>query len=820
MSKIVLQVNGDNGAVVENMENLSSSFFKDAYYDAFFLTEKIIKENQEYEKNVATQERLYNTITFIGERGSGKTSVMRSFLEMLQNPDPEIFQKFLSEYTSKESKGFVEGSSEIAKTEFVCIDCIDASLLEENEDIFGAILAKMLQKFNHTWEGRVDKRNLKARYEILESFEEIYRTIKHLNRSKGEENWHGESYVQDLKELYSSLDLRDIFQKFLPKYLETVSERKKTFSNRYLVVAVDDLDMNEKNGYNMLEQLHRYFMIPQVILCLAVSRKELQMLVQKQYEKTYSNTEILEHRYLEKVIPVSQRIYMPEVINQKVVVEVDGEQRSVKEAILRKIARTTHVYYDGYGLKTHFYEVGNLRTLNNLFYMLSRMSEEQMEINEQSSRYLEILELNISRLRYDVINRMAAERLNDEQEAIFRNMYETNVTRQGIVCLERAEKISQTMRKETELEDASEYAYGELLRVIHVVRKWKTEYKPLMECMQALLSIEMTWLYENLKCNQDEKERKKARNNFNSCLGTSVGGQIGNKLIPYIKRGKSNIRVGYKIIGDIKADIITEYTETAFDEQNCEQALSEIVKTIEMVFQMVAFRDIQNINLKFEMPKEEIQTETDDVFEDEYEKKEDEKINIKFDAQDIMFDIFGFVVNGLNYEQYFQNIGEKIYEMLKPVMNQGNIEQERFKKLIEEFSTKKEYDEWKEKYGYLALPVHSTDIMYNLLKRTERDARKQFPKSISKEEFYEYLKKCFEILEVNIKNQENIYIKTPEADFVYENWTEAFLECPFVKFILNENDEGLFLSFVAKFVDGVLGEEHIDDIMKSIDMDT
>lgn len=190
----------------------------------------------------------------------------------------------------------------------------------------------------------------------------------------------------------------------------------------------------------MLEQLHRYFMIPQVILCLAVSRKELQMLVQKQYEKTYSNTEILEHRYLEKVIPVSQRIYMPEVINQKVVVEVDGEQRSVKEAILRKIARTTHVYYDGYGLKTHFYEVGNLRTLNNLFYMLSRMPEEQMEINEQSSRYLEILELNISRLRYDVINRMAAERLNDEQEAIFRNMYETNVTRQGLYVWKEQKK--------------------------------------------------------------------------------------------------------------------------------------------------------------------------------------------------------------------------------------------------------------------------------------------------------------------------------------------------------------------------------------------
>lgn len=652
--EITLKIKGDNGVAIENIGDLSSSFFRDTYYDAFYLIEKLIEKNENYVKRSEEQERLYNTITFLGERGSGKTSVMRSFLGMLQNLNLETLKKFLAEYKNKESHA-ISSECKIEYIDFVCLDCIDASLLEENEDIFVVILAKMLQKYNRIWEGKSDKRNLKARYDILEKFEEIYRKIKNLAKRKSDTYASGESYVQDLKELYGSLDLREAFQEFLPVFLDAVSENLNK-SSRYLVIAVDDLDMNKKNGYNMLEQLHRYFMIPQVIICLAVSRREIEALCKEHYTNTYQNKEILSHRYLEKVMPVSQRIYMPEIISREVM--LSGDKRIVKEAILRKIARTTHVYYDGCGLKTHFYEVGNLRTLNNLFNMLDRMPETDIAAYKKNfSSYLEILELNITRLRYDVINRMAAEKLNDEQDRIFQSIYESKVTRQGIVCLDWIEKKYRERFKKEFKEDSKEdadYAYGNFLRILHFIRKNVPEYKPLTECILALESIELTWLYENLNYDKNNNGYENILRKLNSCFGMSVGGSIGNKLLPYVDKGKKNVYVGYKVgIRNVKFELKTECGKNLLDSE-CDEILGELIRTMEMAFQMVVYKNYQNTDLELSivLPKDEIIVDKK-CMDDEFEEVEEEKISVLFEAQELDFDILGFVLNGMNYKSYF-----------------------------------------------------------------------------------------------------------------------------------------------------------------------
>lgn len=81
-----------------------------------------------------------NIITFVGRRGTGKSSAMQSFMHALlnntKNPEREA-----REYT------IYDNSRNPKPVQFIGIDWIVASLLEKGEDIFEVILAKMLKVF-------------------------------------------------------------------------------------------------------------------------------------------------------------------------------------------------------------------------------------------------------------------------------------------------------------------------------------------------------------------------------------------------------------------------------------------------------------------------------------------------------------------------------------------------------------------------------------------------------------------------------------------------------------------------------------------------
>lgn len=157
--------------------------------------------------------------------------------------------------------------------------------------------------------------------------------------------------------------------------------------------------------------------------------------------------------------------------------------------------------------------------------------------------------------------------------------------------------------------------------------------------------------------------------------------------------------------------------------------------------------------------------------------------------------------------------------MLKPVIQLSGKTQEEVEEIIEKHSMKKEYDDWASRYGCMALPAYSTDIMYNLLKRTERDVRNQCSKKMNREEFLAYLAECFGLLEKNLKKQVKIYENDTKDKFPYAKLEEGFKKCPFVKFIMNKEYSGVFTSFVDGFLQAIMGEVHVDEVIEPIDMD-
>lgn len=124
---------GKGGIVYEDYKRFDESLFRNVYEKATVLTKQIIEENDKLRNSKAhgnefrNNEQINNIISFIGRRGTGKTSAMLSFIEGLKDHHKEY--------------NVVEDNEK--HLHFIGLDWIDASLIEKNEEIFDMILAKM-----------------------------------------------------------------------------------------------------------------------------------------------------------------------------------------------------------------------------------------------------------------------------------------------------------------------------------------------------------------------------------------------------------------------------------------------------------------------------------------------------------------------------------------------------------------------------------------------------------------------------------------------------------------------------------------------------
>ena len=75
-NNLLLSVNRlmSNGTVLETREQLEQSIFADMYKRAENLVKGIIRDNYNWKRNTKTEFSSSNVISFIGRRGTGKTS--------------------------------------------------------------------------------------------------------------------------------------------------------------------------------------------------------------------------------------------------------------------------------------------------------------------------------------------------------------------------------------------------------------------------------------------------------------------------------------------------------------------------------------------------------------------------------------------------------------------------------------------------------------------------------------------------------------------------------------------------------------------------
>ncbi len=861
-----LRINKESvlGRRLELAGDFDESFFRDNYYSAFALTMKIVEDNETTKKQWKTvkenypreerEERLYNIITFCGERGTGKTSVMDSVVKMLQcSSKSNEYQKFIKNYEIASRQDQQGGSTArnlgemMNSCEFICLDVIDASLLEEKEDILDVVLAKMLDKLQHSMKSSTGHCFLEMEHSDSYIKGDIYRKIEDICQRKRRLFWRmahpyepGESSTEELSNLAGSLAISEKLQKLIPVYLQALGNSHADRERQYLVISIDDLDMH-RNAYQMLEYLHRYLMIPQVIIYVAVSEKEIRSACQRYFKRIYDNPAELAISYLEKVLPHSRRIYLPttftgDFFNVVLSNNSETDMMPVKSYLLKTIAQKTHVFYDGKGLETHFYESGNLRTLLNLYLVFEEMSQIEND-NDTSFSWEEFfqdegnrerLDNNFNKLKNDVIGRMAAEKLDvNEQRKIFQRYSKEDFSTNGEYLMEQIGKFFQ------EKDDSSAvnvYSYGELLYVLYKIGKKKQEFKPLIQCVLALSTIELTQNYMYAFYLGDTYSRKK----WNEYIAGSICGTLGNKILPSVKVecvNKDNLN-HRENIAYVKDCIINTTINTMIDGQadtqkeiGCSNSekydiCKRLIEENELVESFELF--MMFITKSSGMGMEKCGISLNNLQNNEDEKR---KITFRFSNWECTFDFLGFVVNSMNSIEHLEEVRDILLQTLKGYCLAGG--EERFDKdkeeeligAIKRHSMAEGYEKWNKTYKGMALPIYSLDITYNVLKRAKNIMEEVFPRTIEKSDFLSIVRRCYQVFGLILDEEDDFYNKgkTEDRRISYTDFCRAFYECPFIGKIIGKDshDKATISKVKENTADDRANEETTDESKKS-----
>lgn len=249
---LLIDISDEYKVRIEDGKEFSKSIFFKIYKDAFRNTYEIVRQNESAKSDLDVYN---NIIVFSGERGRGKSSSMVSFLKSLTN-----IQKF------KKVDFFLDFPiSEIINRKFASLDIIDPSLFKGEETLFEIIVAKMFSKFQNSFSNSGKEINHDDKRLVLKEFQKVFTNLKVING--GKKYIYDREPIDALSALAYGSNLYSSFTSLIDVYLDKVEQCE------FLVIAIDDFDLNMADTYKMLEDI-RQFLIQHKILILVSCRIE------------------------------------------------------------------------------------------------------------------------------------------------------------------------------------------------------------------------------------------------------------------------------------------------------------------------------------------------------------------------------------------------------------------------------------------------------------------------------------------------------------------------------------------------------------------
>ena len=858
----------DTGVHLEQIGDFKKSYFRYVYYRAFRQLRDIIEHHKRVNEKYAQMggdrffsyrsdsgyEKFSNIMTFIGKRGSGKSSVMMSFMDALKynHNDGGFWGERYSE------AGFLDEN----KVLFTCLDYIDGSLLEHGEDIFKIVLAQIYQKFRDLESNERINKNEDFEYqkrELVKGLGEVYKTVCEIEGMEKRESFSGDSYMRGLQSLSSSQNVKKAFEGLVKLFTSLIDYRRPVWNGvdtqHYVVITIDDIDLNIKNGFSMLEKIHRYLMVSNVIILLSVDLEQMHSIVYQNFydivpkvdsvlRKEEGRIRELAMDYLEKVMPVNYRIYLPE-INESVFMDevlARKERAGIKGTVLGKIYRRVGICFDSQGKKRHFYEPKSMRNLTEfylfletmeyidsekIYFLLNLNSRESQECGRERYEIAKKWEANCRLLISDLANRIVFENVYGDkgQFKFLKDIMQGDIycSCQIVKNFYRRVKESQSLEGDAEQEEYEEdkCSYGELVEFIYSFgRIGGTRYKRLVHCLLAYFSYAFTreYMLERFAFENDYGMYRVNKGNFRHLMGKNLLDKWMDDLMPSVWLYRRQSIGEISTLGENESDIVY-IPQTAFNEMNLSTVFDIKMrsKSDQDVFQYMAevINGIEVLTLFFINIKKGFETETvidDFVWKFKVSEGKKGESYLRMDVEESLpfvgdFNVLSFIINSMYASEHLENIeGDLIQCMLKYYLAEedkdnlildGEVDQEKqeaFRIYFEKRYLLKQYEEWEKKYGKASLPfpIYWFDLTYNIWKRVRREMLQENPLCIESREVFAYIQKLFQCMEKHLSLQDKFYgfVEDGEGqncrkDQYSYRLKDRFADCPVVRFFVN-----------------------------------
>lgn len=361
---ITFNIGDENRIVVENInkDTIKSSIFSEPYQYILNALDHYIdalpdNRDDDFKSNDIWRNNIF---AFIGERGSGKTSCMRSIVHLLEEPRNSQLDNV------------------VLKSNFYALDMIDPSFIDSESNIIGVILATLYKKFlDHS-----HNVNEGLKFKLAESFARVQHDFSRMMTKSA----IPDDDLEALSSLSAAIDLRTSMYDLIDKFMKYMGKE-----NAILLIPVDDIDLHSKAATIMVEQIRKYLVLPNVLVVMAMKINQLAKLKRLQYSTEYrddkqtlndKDLDEMVDRYITKLVPYNHRVYMPEStvywdaglhINQKNAscYKFESVRQAVPELIFRK---TRYLFYNS-AVKTSFIVPDNLRELRQIIRLLVDMKD-------------------------------------------------------------------------------------------------------------------------------------------------------------------------------------------------------------------------------------------------------------------------------------------------------------------------------------------------------------------------------------------------------------------------------------------------------------
>ena len=227
----------------------------------------------------------------------------------------------------------------IRNSRFLVLEPIDPTTLEQTDSIIRTIISRMFQQFSEkSFQGYRNQDKRESQQRLLQLFQTCFRLA---DQQKDTER-HNEDYddLQRLTELGDSSNFKKELNRLIYSYLafmldDETTSYKHSNASRFLIIQIDDADMNTTNAYEVVEDVRKYCVLPNVIILFATDMSLLEQTVEHYFVKSFDTiiyggldgdrvskhtAKISRERchktaisYLEKLIPGLHRINLPDI---------------------------------------------------------------------------------------------------------------------------------------------------------------------------------------------------------------------------------------------------------------------------------------------------------------------------------------------------------------------------------------------------------------------------------------------------------------------------------------------------------------------------